>query len=321
MKKSISKISTSNHKNEICEKFSIKQQKSRIIPHSYPLQKDLEKQQNDQEDEEDLDEIFSLLQSELDERNKTSSSFIPILNEHKNCLHKDISLTEGKPICKDCGIHISEKLSSEEEFRLFNEIDNKSSSDMTRCQFRKTPDKGIRKDLERFSLPSEVVNIADQLYFEVTQGDIKRSNLRKGIMFACVFEAYKESGKAQTPESLQQVFGLTRKNISKGLTYFYLRSNKKQREYITAQHFIPSILEKLNIKIEHAPKVLNIYKQIENKSAELNARNPQSVSCGLVYYYLKKINADIPVNQFGNAVGLSDITINSISNIIDEIIG
>ncbi len=198
----------------------------------------------------------------------------------------------------------------------------KSSQDHLRCQYRKMAEKGIRSDLTKLGIAPEVIDLADTYYFEVTKGEIKRSNLRKGIMFACVFQAYKDLGKHQTPDYLMNLFKISRRVMSKGLTYFYPRSNKRSGDngYITAEHFIPRIMETFNCKQEHIQAALKLYSQVKDKTTLFNSSNPQSVSSGLVYYYFKKINADIPGSTFGKAVGLSEITITKIASRIDEIL-
>lgn len=198
----------------------------------------------------------------------------------------------------------------------------KTAQDHMRCQFRKIAEKGIRNDLLKLNIAPEVIEIADSYYEEVTKGEIKRSNLRKGIMFACVFQAYKDLNKHQTPDYLQKLFKITRRTMSKGLTYFYPRSTKRSGDngYITAEHFIPRVMETFNVKQEHIDAALKLYDQIKDKTTLFNSSNPQSVSSGLVYYYFKKINVDIPGKDFGKVVGLSDVTIVRIASRIDEIL-
>jgi transcription initiation factor TFIIIB Brf1 subunit/transcription initiation factor TFIIB len=193
---------------------------------------------------------------------------------------------------------------------------------LNRCQYRKTIEKGIKKDLEMLGLPHNIVDIADRFYTQVTNGDIKRSLMRKGIMFACVYQAYMEIDQPQIPEKLAKIFNLDNKNISKGLTYFDSRLPQTQHikvHNITAEHFIPDILEKFNFKREHINNVLGLYKNIQNKSATLNRSTPHSVACGLVYYYLKKSNVDITASNFGAIVKLSEITITKIEEILGKL--
>jgi transcription initiation factor TFIIIB Brf1 subunit/transcription initiation factor TFIIB len=216
-----------------------------------------------------------------------------------------------------------------------NEDDRKTAQDHVRCQFRKNVEKGIKTDLSKLGIAPEVIEIADRYYFEVTKGEIKRSNLRKGIMFACVFQAYKDIGRPQTPDYLQNLFKITRRTMSKGLTYFYPRSTKRSGDngYITAEHFIPRVMETFNAKQEYVQAALKLYEKVKDKTTLFNSSNPQSVSCGFVYYYLKKlytetksqdkkkmIDFDLTAKDFGKVVGLSEVTITRIANRIEEIL-
>jgi hypothetical protein len=231
--------------------------------------------------------------------------------KNKECLHSE-SISEHNFIyCKQCGLQLSDDSNGSEVGR----------NDSIRLQYKKMPEKGIAKDLEIYNLPLDVINLADKLYAGVTKEDIKRGNLRKGIIFACVFHAYHKLNKPQTPDTLQKVFNISRKNISKGLTYFCLGNKERGKtEYITAEHFIPKILEKLNIKQECLSECLQLYKSIENKSSLLNRSNPQSVSKGVVYYYLRKLDSKFDLKKYSEEIQLSEITITRICNTIDNVL-
>jgi transcription initiation factor TFIIIB Brf1 subunit/transcription initiation factor TFIIB len=213
------------------------------------------------------------------------------------------------------------KISHEAEYRFYGDNDNQHSFDPSRVQRIRNQDKGIKKDLEKLGLSQEIISIADKHYAKVTNGEIRRGDIRKGIIFACVFQAYKDINNPKTPEQLKDVFNIDRKNISQGINYFKMRMPKEDLkvQYITAEHFIPQILGKFNIKNEHTTNILEIYKYLERKSNVIDKRNPQSVSCGLVYYYLRRLNVDITPAKFGELVGLSAITITNITNEIEEI--
>jgi hypothetical protein len=269
-----------------------------------------------EDEDEELNELFrqayasnesSNKKSIIDKQNNTQNN--KQSNDDLNCKHIETIKENNLILCINCGL----QLSSVDE-----ELDHKLDS----IQFKKCPDKGIAKDLEIYNLHPDVIRIADRYYTSVTNGDIKRSNLRKGIMFACVFQAYKELGKPQTPDHLQKIFGITRKNVSKGLTYFCLGiPNRNTEHYITAEHFIPKVIDEiLNLKTELIEGCLELFKQIENKSSLLNRSNPQSVSKGVVFYYLRKINSNFDLNSYSEKVNLSATTILRICNTIDTIL-
>lgn len=281
-----------------------------IKSRSYPRVRD----ESSDEDEE-LNELFRQAyaaskdeESSVSKHKKTPDE--ELIEELEKCKHIETVKNNNMILCLQCGHQMAE-------------LDDNSSSmqDSSRIQHRKVPDKGIVKDLEYYNFPSDVVHLADKFYNMVTNGDIKRSNLRKGIMFACVFYAYKELGKPQTPDHLRVIFDITRKNVSKGLTYFCLGCPKRNMDhYISAAHFIPQIFKQFDIKEEHIQQCLQLFQTIENKSSLLNRANPQSVSKGVVFYYLRKMNTDIDISAYSKEVCLSEVTINRICNTIDSIL-
>lgn len=237
------------------------------------------------------------------------------------CKHSEIIEHNGMDVCVECGEQISDYFTAEKEWRYYGDNDNRHSSDPSRCQYRKVPDKGIKNELEKMKFPIEICKYANDLYLKVTNGEIKRSNLRKGIMFACVFNAYIDLDKPQTPDVLQEMFNIDRKNMSKGLTYFHMRNPAKKKScYISVEHFIPQIMEKFNAKKEHVDTVLKIYDIIKNSSSIFIRSNPQSVSSSLVFFYLKKIDPEISISNFSNIVNLSEITIQRIVSEIETIV-
>ena len=216
---------------------------------------------------------------------------------------------------------MSTSFTREQNWTILNEGD--AVNDSQRCQFRRLADKGIEKDLKKLNFPSDIILIADQYYFDATKGDIKRGNFRKGIMFACVFQAYKDLDKHQTPDVLQEIFKISVKHVSKGIKYFHTRLNKELKtdsDYITAEHFIPNIMKSFNVKDKHIEITLELYEKLKNRDSVFNSSNPHSVACGFIYYYFKKNNVNYSTFNFGKEVGLSEVTISKISNKIDELL-
>jgi transcription initiation factor TFIIIB Brf1 subunit/transcription initiation factor TFIIB len=257
-----------------------------------------------------------LLNKKISKKNKKSE------NEENKCSHEDTINENGIDVCINCGIALYDKINNEAEWRYYGDNDNQHSIDPSRCQYRKGQERGIQNELIALGFPHQIVEISDKLYNKATQGDIKRSNLRKGIMLACVFQAYMNINKPQTTEKLQEIFGIERKVVTGGINYFRKKVPKEDIKisYITAEHFIPDILDTFNINKEHTNNILELYKNIETKGNLIDRRNPQSVGKGLVYYYLKKMNVDISPAKFGKLTKLSESTLINIVNEIDSIL-
>jgi len=269
----------------------------------------------EEEDYESLDPVEVLNVDEYSQLNEKDITEI--------CLHKNVINDNGLESCADCGIEIYKELSLEPEWRFYGDSDSKHSSDPSRCHIRKVDEKNIFKDIEKYNFPFAIREGANIAYIEVTNGKIRRGNYRRAIIFACIFNAYKDQGCPQNPEVLREKFELTKKEVSKGLTYYNLNKKDKKKKpiYISPVSFIPPVMAKFNANDIHIEKVNDLYNKIHNRSKLLNRSNPQSVISGLVYYYFKLIGGNITSLNFSKMVKLSDITISRISKDISRILG
>lgn len=244
-------------------------------------------------------------------------------NKENICMHENTINNGSVEVCSDCGIEVYKELSLEPEWRFYGDSDSKHSSDPSRCHIRKSEEKNIYKDIEKYDLPIDIAKETNKSYLEITNGQIRRGNFRKSIIFACAFNAYKNQNKHPNTEEIREKFGLSKKEASKGLTFYNLnkKDKKKAPTYISPTSFIPRIMEKFNSGEQHISKVTDLYNKIYNRSKLLNRSNPQSVIAGLVFYYFKLIGGTINCAKFSKMVKLSDITISRISKNISEILG
>ena len=234
-------------------------------------------------------------------------------NKKNECCHNDIITENGILNCLECGEIISHIVTHEKEWRFYGCSDNKRSSDPNRVQIRKNEEKNIIKDVENMGFSETIIAKADELYNQVTKGQIYRGNSRKAIVFACIFHSYKVSGKHQTPENLIKLFGLNRKNGLKGLKIVNVNAPKNSyihTSYITPEHLINDIMDKFKASILQKEEVIILYNSIKNKSSKLNRSRPQSVASALTYYWICKKNINISLKDFAKQVELSELTIN-----------
>jgi transcription initiation factor TFIIIB Brf1 subunit/transcription initiation factor TFIIB len=242
----------------------------------------------------------------------------------KICSHNNTTTEKGIDICTDCGEEISKKINHTKEWRYYGQSDNRHSSDPNRVQIRKTDDRTIFRDVENMGFSQKIVSEANSLYFQVTQGQIFRGNSRKAIVFACIFHSYKLSGKPQSHEKLIHVFNLNRKTGLKGLKHVNLHAPKKssiRTTYITPINLVEEIMDKFSATVEQKEEVKKLYELIKNKSSRLNRSRPQSVSSGLIYYWICNQKKDITLKQFTKKVELSELTVNKIAKEIADVLG
>ena len=233
------------------------------------------------------------------------------LNHCDKCYHNDIINENGIISCLDCGEEISHTITHEKEWRYYGHADSKHS-DPTRVQIRKIEERNIVKDVENMGFSETIIVKADELYSQVTKGQIYRGNSRKAIVFACIFHAYKLAGKHQTPENLIKLFGLNRKNGLKGLKIVNVNApidSHIHTSYITPEHLVYDIMDKFRATMEQKNEVVELYSKIKNRSSKLNRSRPQSVAAALTYYWICKKNLNITLKDFAKKADLSELTI------------
>lgn len=273
---------------------------------------------------------FALFNQALEEYKKMKVSDDIVSSEPSSpkeivssCSHENIISEKGVSVCVDCGEEISQHITHEKEWRYYGQGDTKHSSDPNRVQMRKTEERSIFKDVENLGFSESIIAKANKIYAQVTEGKIFRGNHRKAIVFACVFHAYKMSGKPQSHESLIQIFNLNRKTGLRGLKYVNLyapKDSKIRTTYITPTHLISEIMIKFSATKEQTEEVIEIYEKIRNKSSRLNRSRPQSVASGLVFYWICLKGKEISLKDFAKKVTLSELTINRIAKEIAEVL-
>lgn len=254
-----------------------------------------------------------LLTPEININNNTIST---------ECKHTNIIEKKNTKLCEDCGEEINTFISHDKEWRYYGKFDNKNSFDPNRVQSRKNDDKNIYKDVENMGFSDKIVNIANDLYHQVTKGKIKRGNSRKAIIFACIFQSFKLYGTPQTHERLIKTFNLNRKSGLQGLKHVALNAPKTSNihtTHITPVHLVKDIMDKFYASDKHINEVIKIYNEIKNKDTTLNRARPLSTASAVVFYWIQLNNKDVSIKEFVKKVPLSELTIIRIVKIINDI--
>ena len=244
--------------------------------------------------------------------------------EKENCTHKNISNENSIVLCVECGKELEKSIFQDKEWRYYGQSDTKRTSDPNRVHIRKIDDRSIYKDVENMGFSEKIISLANQIYLQVTKGQIYRGNSRKAIVFACIFHSFKLNGKPQTHENLIEIFGLSRKISLKGLKLVNLnvpRDSPIHTTYITPINLIEDIMDKFKATISQKKEVIELYNKIKNKSSKINRSRPQSISSGLIYYWISFKNIEISLKDFAKKVDLSELTISKIAKEISDILG
>lgn len=251
-----------------------------------------------------------------------------VLEDSKNikeeCVHKNMTTENGNIICFDCGKQLEKSIFQDKEWRYYGVSDSKRSSDPNRVHIRKVDDRSIYKDVENMGFSDKIIYLANQLYIQVTKGQIFRGNSRKAIVFACIFHSFKIQGKPQSHEKLIKIFQLNKKTGLKGLKFVNLNAPKESlihTTYITPINIIEDIMDKFEATKEQKNEVIDLYYKIKNKSSKINRSRPQSIASGVLYFWICFKNIDISIKNFAKKADLSELTIIKLSKEISDILG
>lgn len=271
---------------------------------------------------------FTLFNEALEKFNKANhsdgefenvSSEYDAENEIKSCLHENTISEKGIHVCIDCGEEIQHYISSNKEWSYG--YGDAKPEDL--IQTRRIEERSIFKDVENLGFSENIINKANSIYSQVTQGKIYRGNSRKSIVFACIFHAFKLAKRPQSHEKLMKIFNLNRKTGLKGLKHVNLHAPKDSKirtTYITPNHLINEIMDQFGATESQKQEVIALYETIKKKSSKLNRSRPQSVSAAMIFYWIGLKGKDISLKDFAKKVSLSELTINKIVKEISEIL-
>lgn len=240
------------------------------------------------------------------------------------CPHNDTVDENGTITCLSCGEQIRKIIMHEKEWRFYGHSDSKRASDPNRVQMRKIEDRNINKDVENMGFSETIVSQANEIYAQVTKGQIFRGDSRKAVIFACIYHAYKIAGKCQTPKNLMETFGLNKKNSLRGLKIVSVcapQDSPIHTTTITAVHHIHDVMNKFSATADQKNEVIELYRRTKNRSSKLNRARPQSVAAALTYYWICLKKMDISIKKFAQKADLSELTINKNAREVATVLG
>jgi hypothetical protein len=262
-------------------------------------------------------DLYNLIMSEYESSQSDSSSQTETDDmSDKFCFHTDIIQDSDSWICVACGQEIEKIIQHEKEWTYGN---SKISGGYNRVQLRKIEQKSIQKDVDMMNFSQNVIDLADKIFKEATNGGIYRGDSRKSMIFASIYYAYKILGNTQSKEQLRQFFNIDNTVASSGIKFIELNSPNDSpihSVYTTTEDLIIDVLSKFQVPDKHKPKVLELYSRIHNRSSELNRARSYSVTCALVYYWMRRKRINIDISEFIKVVGLGQNTILDLARVI-----
>ncbi len=180
--------------------------------------------------------------------------------------------------------------------------------------------RSILNDLQPYKFSEDIKMRANYIYSKMNHST-RRANKRTLLLFFCVYSAYKELSIKVNPSDLGKIFGLTHGQMMKTESMFsYLQTGYRPIcRTISIYDYIPDYCHKLGLE-NHVDDIILLSESILNKDKNLDQQVKQTLSCGLIKYYMT-ING-IELNE-KNALSIvtqrSDTTIDTMYKKICEI--
>lgn len=225
------------------------------------------------------------------------------------CLHTNLVFGHCNRICLSCGEEVNDNVI-------------KTHIDVTRCNVRRDSEKSIMNDIRYLNISSKVVQIANDLFIQMVNNNIRRGSARRSIIFACVFQAYKITGNPQNSNMLMDLFRINKKAAMKGMKYLNKHIPKTSEirfVRITPLDNIKNIIRKFESTADQENEIISIFTKIQEKSSVLNRSRPLSVAAGVVYFWIEKNKPTITLDDFVRKVNMSAITVKKITKEIERI--
>lgn len=181
-------------------------------------------------------------------------------------------------------------------------------------------DRTIRPDLEKLSLPDNIIGKADDIFQNMDIGT-KRSKRRKRLVFFCTLTACDELGIPVEPNHLANICGIERCDISKSMSMCSSVHTNYDAPliYHTPQKYISGYFKKLNeegmsFKDGAMDHIFEMMDDVLDKDEDLYEDKPQTVAAAILVYYLQINNYIVDKSKYKAIFGMSDMTVNKIKN-------
>lgn len=250
-------------------------------------------------------------------------------DEEEECTHSEFFEKEGLNICKFCGCEIG-VLNFQPEWRWYGATDNRISKDPSRCHKSKENVRGgidnVFTKAKLQNLPQSTRKKTEQRYNQIVEGRTVRGNGRISIVAACLLYVFRESGDIRTADEVRNMFSLSKRDMSDGLSKYHTKFPKDRTQHITPSDLIKRLMQRSKIDFSHYKYILRMAKCLNNVDSVLNRSSPQAVAASIVYLYIclkPELKKDLSFTKsgFSHNAGLSDITITKNVKLTAKILG
>lgn len=246
------------------------------------------------------------------------------------CEHPSSVITDGgKRVCSNCGCEIL-VIDHEAEWKYGG---GNGGTHVARCSKYRNAERGsnIRNVFEDKRIDDRLVNEnlrlkCEEKFRRVVGKENVHGVKRVAIVAACLYHVFNEDGQIRSSSEVGGYFGLTKKDVSLGLTEYRKKFPESRVTKIGVEDFIRRDSERLKLNHDIIPKIIEMWHVLEKTHAEVIRSTPTILSPSLIYIYISEHEAQykesikLTLETIAQTLNVSKVTLSKHIKIITKIL-
>ena len=163
-----------------------------------------------------------------------------------------------------------------------------------------TSTKTIYDELQRLDLPESIRALANDIYARLAADTgTRRCSVRRGLIFFCTYNAYREAGEIRDPVEIAKLVGIDPNTIARCLKQFSYPNTCYRMKNITTNpcDLIDQYARQQGVREDLLPHLHDLC--VRWTSAPVFKRlGPQPVAAGVLRYYMELNGLPLDMDQF-----------------------
>lgn len=176
---------------------------------------------------------------------------------------------------------------------------------------------GILGELEKIEITEDVKLEANRIYMANDNMVIRKGNKLTYILFVCIYNAYKNLAKPDTPKRVAALVGLKSNEISKASSTYTI----KEIKFVTFPELIPRYCQEIGLKPDITDEIKKFGEELLINNEILNESFPQNIAAATIHLYLTIHGCQYEIKTFAAKVELSGVTLTNALNTVKELYG
>ena len=164
----------------------------------------------------------------------------------------------------------------------------------------------IYHDLNKFQLPEDIIQKADEISSMYKTNKIFRGRKRVKFAFYCVVKAYEYFNYPIDISNLgNTVFKLERKDINDAIKMCAESTISKDVKIISPEDMVNIYCSMFNISSIDRDKIITFMDETLTKDESLKDDFPGKLAIGFIYIYCCRNNYNMPIDYFSSKINIS----------------